>query len=71
VNSPETVEFPGSSNLSRATYDPATENLEVEFQSGERYVYMNVPAGVYRQFGLGGGKYFYAHIRSRYQYERL
>ncbi len=70
MNGPETVEFPGSSNLARATYDPSTENLDVEFLSGDVYTYFNVPQEKYRRLGVGGGSYFYREIRSRYAYEK-
>lgn len=33
----ETTNFPGSSNLASATYDPEVENLVIEFQSGLSY----------------------------------
>lgn len=68
----ETVQFPGSSNLSSATYDPDVENLTVEFQSGDSYTYFNVPAAVYRGLTLAGsaGAYFHRQIRNRFAYEQ-
>ncbi len=69
MNGPEVVEFPGSSNLSRARYDPSVENLVVEFNDGRTYTYYNVPQGKFRSLGIGGGTYFYAHIRTRHDYE--
>ena len=68
----ETVEFPGSSNLASASYDPDVENLTVTFQSGDVYTYYNVPASVYRGLTLASsaGSYFYRSIRQRYAYER-
>ena len=69
----ETTDFPGSSNLSSATYDPEVENLTITFQSGESYLYMNVPASVYRGLQNAGsaGSYFHRQIKSRYSYERV
>jgi hypothetical protein len=69
---PETIEFPRSSNLASATYDPDVENLVITFQSGESYTYFNVPASVYRGLTLAGsaGTYFHRSIRSRYAYEQ-
>lgn len=69
----ETVQFPGSSNLASATYDPDVENLTVEFQDGRSYVYYNVPASVYRGLTLAGsaGAFFHRNVRQRYAYEEL
>lgn len=68
----ETMRFPGSSNLSEATYDPDVENLTVTFVSGETYTYFNIPASVYRGLQNAGsaGQYFARQIRGRYNYER-
>ena len=69
----ETTDFPGSSNLASATYDPEAEVLTVEFRSGAQYEYMNVPASTYRSLGLAGsaGEFFARNIRSRYAYNKL
>lgn len=69
----ETTEFPGSSNLSSATYDPDVENLTISFNSGDSYVYFNVPPAVYRSLTLAGsaGAYFNRNIKQRFAYERL
>jgi len=71
MNGPETTEFPGSSNLSKATYDPDIENLTIEFNDGSSYTYMNVPRATYRGLTLAGsaGGYFHRHIKGRYSYE--
>lgn len=68
----ETLEFPGSSNLASATYDPEVENLKIEFIDGSVYTYFNVPNQVYRSLGLAGsaGSFFHRHIKGRYSYER-
>jgi hypothetical protein len=68
----ETFVFPGSSNLSQASYDPSVENLDVEFSDGSVYTYFNVPAGTYRGLTLApsAGGYFHRHIKGRYGYER-
>lgn len=64
----ETTQFPGSSNLAAATYDPDLENLQIEFVSGDRYTYFNVPRSVYMgmQHAASAGQYFHRHIRGRY-----
>ena len=36
-----------SSNIASVGYDPATEEMQVVFQTGEAYRYHGVPAGVY------------------------
>lgn len=68
----ETTQFPGSSNLASASYDPDVENLTIEFLSGERYTYFNVPPATYRglQTAPSAGQYFYRQIRSRFAYEQ-
>ena len=51
-------------------YEPSTRVLEIEFQSGAIYQYVEVPAAVYQ--GLrqaeSNGKYFNREIRDEYQY---
>jgi hypothetical protein len=71
VNGTETTEF-ASSNLSSATYDPDLQNLTIEFNSGETYVYFNVPRSVYQglQHAGSAGSYFHRHIRGRYSYDQ-
>jgi hypothetical protein len=67
----ETFVPPASSNIGAISYDPDVENLTVEFQSGDTYIYYNVPVSVYRAWIAqgGNGSYFYRNIRSRYSYE--
>lgn len=64
----ETTEFPGSSNLAEASYDPATQELVITFQTGRAWRYLNVPAEVYVGLQRSGsaGQYFHRHIRDRY-----
>ena len=72
MNGPETVEFPSSSNLASATYDPDTETLHVDFVSGDGYDYFNVPRATYRGLAQApsAGSYFHRNIRQRYAYEQ-
>lgn len=67
----ETTEFPGSSNLASATYDPDSETLTVEFRSGRSYDYFNVQPSTYRSLTLAGsaGEFFARHIRNRHSYQ--
>ena len=69
----ETTNFPGSSNLASATYDPDVEDLTITFQSGDSYIYRNVPPSVYRglQSAPSAGSYLHRQIKGRFQYERL
>lgn len=68
----ETFRFRGSSNLDEATYDPDTQELIITFQSGDTYIYSNVPAETYDGLTKTGsaGAYFHRHIRDSYSYER-
>ncbi len=67
----ETTQFPGSSNLASATYDPEVENLVIEFQSGSSYTFFNVPPSIYRGLQTAGsaGEYFARQIKGRFSYE--
>ena len=57
-----------SSMITRATYDPETETMSVQFTSGRIYDYPDVPISVYN--GLleadSPGSYFHANIRGVY-----
>ena len=57
-----------SSMITRATYDPETETLSVQFTSGRVYDYPDVPISVY--MGLleadSPGRYFHANIGGVY-----
>jgi len=53
-------DFPDSSFVRRATYDPATRTLTVYFQNGGAARHRNVPPGVvegWRQAGSAGHYY--------------
>ena len=54
--------------ITRATYDPETETMSVQFTSGRIYDYPDVPISVYN--GLleadSPGSYFHANIRGVY-----
>jgi KTSC domain-containing protein len=47
--------------------------LEIEFQSGAVYQYVDVPAGVYEEFwkAESKGKYFNDEIRDAYSFVRV
>ena len=58
-----------SSVLVSADYDPLTERLSLEFQSGKVYTYAGVPMAHYQGLLLAksAGKYYGAHIRNQYK----
>ncbi len=62
-----------SSHLKSVGYNEETEELEVEFQSGEVYRYLKVPPVVYEELlsAESKGKYFNSRIRGMYQVEKL
>ncbi len=62
-----------SSTLTSIGYNAVRKILEVEFHSGSVYRYLEVPKGVFA--GLmaaeSKGRYFTAHIRNGYRFERV
>ena len=54
-------------------YESASRQLEIEFQSGLRYVYYDVPTEVFKAMRAAPsrGSFFNASIRDRYSYSRL
>jgi hypothetical protein len=62
-----------SSNLRSVGYDPRTQTLEIEFNSGDIYQYFNVPAIIYQGLMSAGshGKYFNQNIKKTYHYLRI
>ena len=57
-----------STNIISAGYDPATQNLEIEFKNGVVWQYPNVPQYMWDEF-LGApsqGKYFHSQILPRF-----
>jgi lysyl-tRNA synthetase class 2 len=47
--------------------------LEIEFVSGRRYRYLDVPAAVYREMcnSRSKGEFFNARIRNRFSFRRI
>jgi len=62
-----------SSNLSSVRYDADERVLEVEFTSGTQYSYSDVPQETFDDLLTADshGKFFHAHIRSSFDYEKL
>lgn len=53
-------------------YHPAQARLEILFQSGRRYSYHGVPAGLAEAMrqAFSKGAFFNAHIRDHFRYSR-
>lgn len=68
----ETTEFPGSSNIASASYDPDTQILTIEFRGGDTYEYTSVPPSTYEglQRAPSPGRYWNFHKES-YNYEQV
>ena len=62
-----------STSLRSVGYDPADRTLEVEFNSGGIYRYLDVPPDIYRTFRQDEslGRYFARNIRNTYECWRL
>lgn len=62
-----------SSNIASIGYDPSAQVLEVEFNDGAVYQYMNVPQVVHDGImaAASHGSYLNAHIKGQYPYQRL
>jgi hypothetical protein len=62
-----------SSVIKRFEYRPESEELEVLFVTGRRYLYSGVPEEAARAFrsAFSKGAHFNRHIRDRYPYREL
>ena len=62
-----------STLLASALYDPLLRRLEIEFHSGERYLYFQVPPLCYQQFlqADSKGSFFNRQIRNRFPFQHL
>ncbi|WP_431048917.1 KTSC domain-containing protein [Roseateles sp. L2-2] len=62
-----------SSNLASAGYDPTTQTLEVEFNSGGIYEYYNVPEHLFHELlsASSVGRYFAQHIKNTFGYAQV
>jgi hypothetical protein len=62
-----------STNIHAIGYNPDSQTLEIEFNSGAVYDYSDVPQSEYDGF-IGAdskGKYFHANIKNRYSFMKL
>ncbi len=62
-----------SSDLRSVGYDPQTQTLEIEFNSGGVYRYFHVPTNVYEGLMNAGshGMYFHQNVKNTYTYQRV
>ncbi|MBV4447485.1 KTSC domain-containing protein [Clostridium tyrobutyricum] len=62
-----------SSDLSSVGYDPISQTLEIQFNSGGIYQYSGVPSNVYEGLmsASSHGKYFHAYIRNDYSCNKI
>ena len=53
-------------------YDPVQRRLELQFVSGRRYLYHDVPEETYRGMrqAFSKGEFFNAHIRDQFRHTR-
>jgi lysyl-tRNA synthetase class 2 len=53
-------------------YHPTQRQLEITFQSGKRYVYVDVPQEIYEAMksAFSKGEFFNEHIRDRFDFRR-
>lgn len=63
-----------SSQIRSVGYDPQKNILYIEFTNGTVYKYIDVPIGDFNalcMLTMSVGKYFYAEIKGKYEYEKL
>jgi hypothetical protein len=62
-----------SSNIRKTEYDTESKKLIIEFNTGIRYEYDEVPHQLYTKFRLAEsqGKFFFAEISKKFKYKKL
>jgi len=62
-----------STTMRSAGYDQKDQILEVEFQSGMIYQYLDIPPAIYKEFleSVSKGRYFNSEIRDTYEFVRV
>lgn len=67
------IPLPGSKNIARAGYDPATQTLRIEFRNGGAYDYADVPSETHTGLVAADspGSYFHKEIRGKYGHRKL
>ena len=63
-----TADFPGSTMLSGASYDPDSETLDLTFTGGRTYTYESVPQRVFEDLrdAPSPGSFYWSNIKDRY-----
>lgn len=64
---------PESSNIGGFDYEPQNNVLIVEFKTGGRYKYFDVPEAVYEQMkrAPSKGQYLAQNVKNRFRYARV
>ena len=68
-----TIETIRSSMLKSISYDEVEEVLTIIFANGGEYNYFDVPKEIFNELinAESEGKYFTAHIKNKYKYEKV
>lgn len=68
----EWISTPQSSNVAGFSYDEAAQVLTVEFNSGSRYDYYDVPENVFEGMKSADskGRYLNTEVKGHYRYAR-
>jgi len=66
------IETPESSNIARYRYDDTARILTVEFRSGGRYNYYDVPQVVYNEIKVAPskGQFLATRVKGAFRYAR-
>jgi hypothetical protein len=62
-----------STTMRSVGYDQTNQVLEVEFQSGTIYQYLDIPPAIYKELweAESKGRYFNSEIRDTYEFVRV
>lgn len=62
-----------SSNIAAAGYDPVSKVVEIQFSTGAKYQYSNVPKEVYEGMWSSEsvGKYVHQKIAGKYKFKKM
>jgi hypothetical protein len=65
------TDFPSSSAIERARYDPGTATLDIWYRGGDRYSYFGVAAEIHEQLrhAPSAGEFVNLHIKPHYRFE--
>jgi len=62
-----------STVISKMEYNPETSALTIDYVSGQRYLYKNVPETVYKELKASRvkGRYLRFFVKDQYPFEKL